>query len=182
MPSQANIKFEYNCKQKLNTLRNVNGLPFCYACHTNIHDLTHKSNTEIKEFIKLNGGSICGQMYEDQIYDSLPTAKPFSFKLAVASFSTFFIMLSTRTSAQAPDSIKTEQHYIPSDKVSNGEIKIVNGDSVCTVYAKGDPDPIATAKKKYRKQFMTIGRRHFYITNKFPFIVSRKYFMGRYKW
>ena len=182
MQARTDINFEYKCNQKLSSLRNVNGLPFCDTCQTSIHNLTHKSKDEIKEIIKLNGGSICAQIYKDQLEETIPEKNPFSFKLAVASISTFLIMLSTRTSAQAPDSIKTEQHSIKADKVSNGEVTVVNGDSVCTVYTKDDPDPITTVKKRYRKKFMTIGKRNFYITNKFPFIISRRFFMGRYKW
>lgn len=178
----SQINFEYKCNQKQSALKTLNGKLFCESCQTSIHDLTQKNRTEIKEYIKQNGGSLCGQFFQDQIEDSPSVKSMVSFKLAAASVAAFFALSTTKISAQSKDGIKTEQHESSSDSKNNSEIVLVNGDSVCTVYTSDDFESTDSENKYYRKQYMVIGKRHFFVTNKFPFFISRKYHRGKMKY
>ena len=84
--------------------------------------------------------------------------------------------------AQSKDSVKTEQHAIFPVADNNSEVVLVNGDSVCTVYATDDFN-LGNSKKEFRKkEYMVIGKQHFFVMNKFPFFVSRKFHRGKMRY
>ncbi len=179
---QQLINFEFKCNQKSRAFRQVDGNPFCQVCQTTVFNLADKSKDEIKKLITQNGGQICGQFFIDQIAVAQPEKRQVSFKIMLASVAAFFTITATKISAQTNDTIKTEQHDSISSSVKKEDTQIARTDTSCTILAEGGNYPLTTPDEKKKKEFMVIGRWHFYTTNKFPFIKSKSTFRGRLKW
>ncbi|MES2679982.1 MAG: hypothetical protein V4635_08865 [Bacteroidota bacterium] len=180
MTPQNKIYFEFNCKQKSGAMRQLNGQSFCSTCQTVVYDLTTKTREEIAGQIKQNGGQLCGRFFMDQISEEEPVERPLGLKVVLMSITAFLTFSAPKIQAQAP-TVNTEQTDNTKSLSKNDEEEhTVHDTSSCRV-AVEPARPFWTNGRNgvKRKEYMRIGRRHFYIINKFPFFRTRTAHRGK---
>jgi hypothetical protein len=170
------IQLEYSCGKRLDA-RQVDGVSFCSFCQEHVTDLRAKSRNEIKEELQKRNGKMCGQFYLDQLQN---TSSPSRLSMHLTLFSIFSFLSFGGIKAQSAYSVRarTEQRsseFVPDKEKRNEEaltceVKESNG----LIAAVSPPDDT-----KWRRQYLQIGHRQFFIGNTFPFFTTRRMRMGR---
>lgn len=178
--SSQHIRFEFNCNEPEHSFSNTDCGEYCSACNKVVIDLTAKAIPEIMEIIKANGGAVCGKIYPEQL--SISEAKRrSSLRLALAGIAAL-LSLSSAEGQTTRTSVKTEQiDFLRTG--TDDEVQIIPG-SFCDLKSIDNDSlpPDEEVKVVKRKTFLRIGRRRFFVMNKFPFFGTSKqqYFRGKF--
>ncbi len=174
------LKFEFRCDQPESALTIVDGKDYCTLCSTVVLDLREKSDEEVRQIIMQHGGTVCARLCSDQ-FSIAKRKNNFANKIAVAATAALLLLSTEKSSAQVADSVQTVQ----TDSLSRlneqpASLAINTNDSSSSTTSA--IQPTAPVKAIRKRVFLTIGRRQFYVVNKFPFIGTRKIrFMGKFK-
>lgn len=173
------IVHEFNCQLPLSSFTKTEQGDYCSDCKTVVIDFTEKSTEEIQEIIKLNGGSVCGTAYKEQISPRL-VAAGFRKRIAAVGLTAMLGIVPVAGKSQPADTVQTEllkRAPVAGPTISENSA----GDTIDSPVIDTPVEPEKKAKLVKRKTFLRLGRRRFYVMNIFPFIGTSRPFSGKYR-
>lgn len=172
----------YLCKQPSWNLPKKDGQTYCKSCRKNIPDLRDADAETIKALLERDGGETCGIFYPEQFTVNAQTQHgPGVLRLVLASALATFVA-GEKLSAQAADSVKTEQHdTLRWPYINNEPAPGTNAETV-TAASERAIQPVRYPLKYRRLQLFRIGHHNVYLNWRFPFLHVRKPRMGRFRY
>ncbi len=173
----------YLCKQPFWNLPEKNGQTYCKSCRKNIPDLCDADAETIKALLERDGGETCGIFYPEQFTVNTQTQHgPGVLRLVLAGALATFAA-GEKLSAQAADSVKTEQHdTLRWPYVRNAPAPVTNEETAAAEVEATKIKPVKRPLKYSKLQLFRIGNRNVFLSWRFPFLHARRPFMGRFRY
>lgn len=133
------------------------------------------SDDEIRQYVAFHSGSLCVKIDSDQLRRVKGRSSSLRQNLAGAA-TVALLSLAIESKGQVADSVRTEQvENSPGDDKSTS-VNVASDTSTAEYYEQGNAlnDPEVGKRRPKKKVFLRIGRRTFYVMNKFPFFGTRK--------
>jgi len=172
MKNPEKIHMTFTCDQDWDAMRITSCGRYCEVCQKEVLDFTNKTKSEIQHH-QSTSGELCGRFKPEQVDDTL--IKPIKFSLS-KKFILYFtgLLLSVispkKSVAQSKDSVKTEQTVATTKEAAEKCTSTLKEKDNTRIDSDTSDDP-----------FLTIRRREFYWSKRFPFIkVVKMHVMGRY--
>lgn len=171
MTARRNIKMTFICDQNWDAMKATANGRYCDICKKEVFDFTSKSADQIN---KLDKG-VCGIFLPEHVEENITPIK-LNFikktKYYIATIATLVGLESQLLKAQNQGGQKPKTEIIENRK----DIHQSDSSALDTT----DEDDVVTEDLYAdKKSFMRIGRRSFYWSRRFPFIVTRRrHWMG----
>jgi hypothetical protein len=173
MTSKRTNTMAFVCTQNWNDLRRTENGRYCTGCKKEVFDFTHLTTQEVNKLEK----GVCGVFLPEQVEEGLRPISFNSLKRARNYITTLATLIGLESQALRAQTVKSQSantevvSFHPSENSSSKTVSAPIDSSHNRYLTEDDP-----LEKK--KAFMQIGRRYFYWTKKFPFLVSRRHWMG----
>jgi hypothetical protein len=172
---KRNGKLTYQCNLPDSAFTLSDGREFCSQCQKSVIDFTEMSDEEIRQYVAFHSGSLCVKIDSDQL--RRVKGKKSSLRQNLAGAATVALLaLATESKGQVADSVRTEQvENSPADDKST-KVNVPSDSSAATSLEQGKTlkEPEEGKRRPKKKVFLRLGRREFYVMNKFPFFGTRK--------
>ena len=170
--TRSTARLSFACNQDWNAMEPTACGRFCRVCSREVIDFTGRPEHDLQQLLKQQP-ALCGRFSPEQVDTSLIAPVRFSFAKQAAIALSAFLLFPGKPAAAAKVKAPVEWH---SDTASAAPIASspVQDRQVSMEEAMAPPDR--------PRPFLTLNKRQFFWSKKFPFIlIRRRYLMGRFR-